>query len=530
MPPDFATTDTAPEVAPDIAPGTGPDTAPDTVPNTVPNIVPGANPLGVAIIGAGFGGIGMAIRLKQQGRTDFLVFEQADDIGGTWRDNHYPGCACDIPASLYSFSFATNGRWSRRYPTQPEILAYLRACVDRFGVRSHLRLGLGLVAARFDAGTGLWQLSLTDGSAAAARALVVSVGQLHTPFVPDLPNLESFAGPRFHSACWDHAVDLGGKRVAVIGSGASAVQFVPRIAEQAASVTVYQRTAPWILPKRDPVNGLLKRSVMARCAPARRLARAWTFLAHDWRAVGFVWAPWLLTAVERRARSFAKRELANGDVRTAVTPDYRIGCKRILLSNDFLAALNRPTVAVVTDPIASVSPTSVVTADGSARPADVLVFATGFRASQPLSGVCIIGPSGQSLADAWRDGMAARLGVAVAGFPNLFLLGGPNTSLGHNSVVFMLEAQIGHILRCLRRLGGHRALDVRPEAQARFLAWLDRRMRRTVWLSGCRSWYLDRSGRNTTLWPGFAAGYWLRMRQPIGEAYRVTPRNRIPDD
>ncbi|HET6608627.1 MAG TPA: NAD(P)/FAD-dependent oxidoreductase [Rhodopila sp.] len=478
-------------------------------------------PLGVAVIGAGFGGIGMAIRLKQSGRNDFLLIEQAGDIGGTWRDNRYPGCACDIPASLYSFSFATNGAWSRRYPTQAEILAYLHDCVDRFGIRPHLRLGQRLEEAAFDIDEAVWRLRLADGSALVARALVVSVGQLHSPSIPDFAGLERFSGPSFHSSRWDPAIDLTGKRVAVIGTGASAIQFVPQIAPAAASVTLYQRTASWILPKQDPVAGRLRRWIFSRSAPLRRLVRTWTFLAHDARAVGFVWAPSLLTAVERRARSFAKRELDDGALREAVTPDYRIGCKRVLLSNDFLAALNRPNVSVVTDGIDAVTSQAIVTADGSVRPADVLIFATGFRATESMSGLRITGPSGRTLTDAWRDGMKARLGVAVAGFPNLFLLGGPNTGLGHNSVVFMLEAQIGHILRCIRLLRTRRVLEVRADAQARFLAWLDRRMSRTVWLSGCRSWYLDRSGRNTTLWPGFAAGYWLRLRLPAGRAYRA---------
>ena len=475
----------------------------------------------VAIIGAGFGGIGMAIRLKSAAIDDFVLIEQASEIGGTWRDNVYPGCACDIPAALYSFSFATNFTWTRRYPTQPEIQSYLLDCVARFGIRPHLRLGAALAEAVFDPDRSLWRLRLADGVRIEARVLVVAAGLLQRPAIPSIPGLPGFAGARFHSARWDHGVELAGKRVAVIGTGASAVQLVPVIAETAASVTLYQRTPSWILPKADPGVGPWQLWMLRHVVAARRLLRAWVYWTHEARAVGFTQAPWLMRAVERRARSYAKSVLAEGEVRQAVTPDYLIGCKRVLLSNDFLPALNRPNVAVVTAPIARITASGVVTAEGRERAADVLVFATGFQATDPLGAVRIVGRDGLTLAEAWREGMQAWFGVAVAGFPNLFLLGGPNTGLGHNSVVFMLEAQIGHVLRCLRlmRRDGVAVMEVPAEAQARFVARLRRWMARTVWLSGCRSWYLDRFGRNTTLWPGFSAGYWLRLR--------VVPASRL---
>jgi cation diffusion facilitator CzcD-associated flavoprotein CzcO len=475
----------------------------------------------IAIVGAGFGGIGMAIRLKQAGRHDFVLIEQATDIGGTRRDNTYPGCACDIPAQLYSFSFAPNGGWSRRYPTQPEIQRYLLDCVERFGVRPHLRLGSGLAEAVFDPAETVWRLRLTDGERLSARVLILSVAMLHRPFTPAIAGIERFRGAVFHSARWDHAVALAGKRIAVVGSGASAIQFVPRITEAAAGVTLYQRTPSWILPKSDPAVGAARRWALRHVPLLRRALRAWEFWAHEARAVGFVLAPWLMRAAERRARGFAKRQVADAAVREVVTPGYLIGCKRVLLSNDFLPALNRPDVEVVTSPISRVTADGVVTADGRERAADVLILATGFQATDPLGEMRVAGRDGVPLTEVWRGGMEARLGLAMAGFPNLFLLGGPNTGLGHNSVVFMLEAQIGHILRCLRLMGRRRAvvMEVRTEAQARFGTWLRRRMARTVWLSGCRSWYLDRFGRNTTLWPGFAVGYWVRVRGRGG--YRV---------
>jgi len=477
----------------------------------------------IAIVGAGFGGIGMAIRLKQAGRHDFVLIEQASDIGGSWRDNTYPGCACDIPALLYSFSFAPNGDWTRRYPTQPEIQRYLLDCVERFGVRPHLRLGSGVAEAVFDPSEAVWRLKLANDDRLSARVLILSVAMLHRPFIPATEGIERFRGAVFHSARWDHAVSLAGKRIAVIGSGASAIQFVPRIAEVAAGVTLYQRTPSWILPKADPAVGPARRWALRHVPLLRRVLRAWEFWAHEARAVGFVRAPWLMRAAERRARGFAKRHITDTAVREAVTPDYLIGCKRVLLSNDFLPTLNRPDVEVVTSPIVQVTADGVVTADGRVRAAEVLILATGFRATEPLGDMRVMGPDGVSLAEAWRDGMAARLGLAVAGFPNLFLLGGPNTGLGHNSVVFMLEAQIGHILRCLRVMErrGAAVMEVRVEAQARFATWLGRRMARTVWLSGCRSWYLDRFGRNTTLWPGFAFGYWARVLGRVARGYRV---------
>lgn len=477
--------------------------------------------LGIAIVGAGFGGIGMAIRLKQSGHTDFRLFEQADGIGGTWRDNLYPGCACDIPASLYSYSFATSSAWSRRYPSQGEILTYLRDCVDHSGIRPFLRLGCSLQEATFDPAVSVWRLRLSDGTLVSARVLIVSAGLLSRPKIPDLPGLDRFAGPQFHSARWDYSVDLAGRRVAVIGTGASAIQFIPQIAPKVASLDLYQRTPPWVLPKSDPVSGPAWRFAMRQSALLRHVVRSWTFLRHDMRAIGFVLAPSLMRSVQRRSRSFLKRELKDDALRAAVTPDYQIGCKRILLTSDYLPTLNRPNVSLIAEPVSHMTRDAIVTGDGASRPADVLIFATGFRATEPLARIRILGRNGVPLSETWHDGMAAWLGIAVAGYPNLFLLGGPNIGLGHNSIVFMLETQIKHVLRCLRFMRGRRMIEVRPDAQHAFLAWLRRRMERTVWLSGCGSWYLDHCGNNTTLWPGFAAGYWIKTLVRPEHIYRL---------
>ncbi|MEJ0017347.1 MAG: NAD(P)/FAD-dependent oxidoreductase [Acetobacteraceae bacterium] len=486
---------------------------------------------GIAIVGAGFAGIGMAIRLRQAGRDDFVLLEQADAVGGTWRDNTYPGCACDIPSHLYSLSFAPNAEWSRRYPTQAEIRAYLEDCVDRFGLRPHLRLGVRLAEARFAEGEGAWHLEAACGTVFAARILVLAMGMLHRPAMPELAGIDSFRGSVFHSARWNHNEDLAGRRVAVIGSGASAVQFVPLVAAQAARLTLFQRTPGWILPKHDPPSNARTRWALRHVPLLRRALRAGVYWSHEMRAWGFVRFPGLLTAAERRARSHAKRQLDDDALREVLTPADRMGCKRILLSNDFLPSLNRPNVQVVTEAIERIVPEGVVTIDGREHAADVLICATGFQASDPLGPVRVVGRDGVTLREAWRERMHAHLGLVVPGFPNMFLLGGPNTGLGHNSVVFMLEAQIGHVLRCLRwlRRRSEAVVEARPEALAGFMRWLDARMQRTIWLSGCKSWYLDRNGRNTTLWPGFSLGYWLRTWRVSRRDYRVAAAGRQGD-
>jgi cation diffusion facilitator CzcD-associated flavoprotein CzcO len=477
----------------------------------------------VAIVGAGFGGIGMAIRLKRAGRDDFVILEEADKIGGTWRDNTYPGCTCDIPSHLYSLSFAPQAAWSRRYASQPEIYRYLEDCINRFGLRPHLRLGVCLKKATFDSTAGLWRLQTDPGPEMAAQVLVLATGMLHRPAIPVLPGIESFGGATFHSARWDHAVDLRGRRVAVIGTGASAVQLVPHVAAQAARLLLFQRTPAWVLPKPDPPFGPRHRWAMRHVPLLRRALRAWLYWSHEVRGAGFVLFPGLMAGPERRARSHAKRQLGDGELRTLLTPSYHMGCKRILLSDDFYPSLSRANVQLVSAPIEGVLPDGLVTADGVEHRADVLVFATGFRATDPIGPIEVVGCNGVTLSAAWRDGAQAHLGVAVAGFPNLFLLGGPNTGLGHNSVLFMLEAQIRHVVRCLRLLRLRKAIsiEVRQEVQAAFARRLDRWMRRTVWLSGCRSWYLDRNGRNATLWPGFSVGYWFQMRLISARHYRL---------
>jgi cation diffusion facilitator CzcD-associated flavoprotein CzcO len=478
----------------------------------------------VAIIGAGFGGIGMAIRLKRAGRHDFVVIEQADKVGGAWRDNTYPGCTCDIPSHLYSLSFAPKADWSRWYASQPEIYQYLEDCIDRFGLRPHLRLKVSLKKAAFDSAAGLWRMQTDPGPDLAARLLVLATGMLHRPAIPALRGIGSFRGAMFHSARWDHAVEMRGKRVAVIGTGASAVQLVPHVAGQAAHLALFQRTPAWVLPKPDSPLGPRRRWAMRHVPLLRRALRAWLYWSHEVRGLGFVHFPGLMAGPERHARSHAKRQLGDSGLRALLTPSDRMGCKRILLSDDFYPSLNRPNVQLVCAPITDVLSDGLVTADGVEHRTDILVFATGFQATEPIGPIEVVGRNGVTLSAAWHNGVHAHLGLAVAGFPNLFLLGGPNTGLGHNSVLFMLEAQICHVLRCLRLLRLRKAvsIEVRQEVQAAFARRLDGWMGRTVWLSGCRSWYLDRNGRNTTLWPGLSVGYWSRVRRTSARKYQLT--------
>jgi cation diffusion facilitator CzcD-associated flavoprotein CzcO len=490
--------------------------------------------LDAIIIGSGFGGLCAAIKLREAGFNRLVVLEKADKLGGTWRDNTYPGCACDIPSLLYSLSFAPHAGWSRMYPTQPEIRAYLEDCVERFALAPHIRLGTRVESLVFDETSGLWIVQ-TSGehltphvtTRFTARYVVSAVGGLSRPAMPTLPGLDTFAGPAFHSARWDHSVDLRGQHVVVIGTGASAIQFVPQIAPQVARLTLLQRTAPWVLPKADRALGERERWALRHVPLFATLWRWKIYWQQEMLALGFTRKVELLDRARRMGLRLLKRQVASDELRARLTPGYVPGCKRILISNDYYPALARTNVAVETAPIVEVLPHAVVTGGSEGEPrtehrADVLIYATGFLASDPVGALNIVGRGGVTLANAWRDGMHAYLGITVPGFPNLFLLSGPNTGLGHNSVIFMFEAQIGYVLDCIRtmRRAGVRTLEVRTGAERDYDAALQRRLRRTVWATGCKSWYLDSHGRNVTLWPGFTVDYWRRLRRVDWRAYR----------
>jgi cation diffusion facilitator CzcD-associated flavoprotein CzcO len=475
----------------------------------------------VAIIGSGFGGLGAAIRLKREGFDDFRVYERAADVGGTWRDNTYPGCACDVQSHLYSFSFAPNPDWTHNYSPQPEIWDYLRRCARDFGILPHVSFKQEVREAVWDEAARLWRLETSRGTYTAA-VLVMAAGALSEPALPDLPGLAGFEGRSFHSARWDHDCDLKGKRVAVVGTGASAVQFVPHVQPLASKLYVFQRTPAWIMPRGDRAFTRFERRLFQSLPAAQAALRGGIYLLRELLVFGFRHV-WLSRAVRRLALRHLERSVPDPELRARLTPDYEIGCKRILVSNDYLPALARPNVEVVTDPIEQVRAGSILTRDGAERHVDAIIFGTGFRVTDPPLAGHVRGRDGHTLAEVWAGSPRAHLGTTVAGFPNLFILMGPNTGLGHTSVVYMIEAQIEHLSEALRHMRRHglASIEPRPEAQARFVAGVEKRMRGTVWTAGgCGSWYLDRTGRNSTLWPDFT---WRFRRR----AARLDPREYV---
>jgi len=476
----------------------------------------------VAVIGAGFAGLGMAIGLRGAGIDDFVILERAGNLGGTWRDNTYPGCACDVAAHLYSFSFAPNPDWTRVYAPWHEIQAYLQRTADEHGLRRHLRLHTEVTALHFDEQRALWRLTTAAGERLTARHVVNATGPLSRPSLPAIEGRESFAGHAFHSAAWDHDYPLAGKRVAVIGTGASAIQIIPAIAPQVRALTVFQRSAPWVVPRYDRAYGPLARRLLRHSA-LRRALRWLTYWRYELFGFGIIGYRFASRLLERLGRWQLERQVADPALREQLRPDFQIGCKRILVSDDYYPALTRGNVALVTSGIERITAAGVVDGDGVEHELDAIVYATGFRATDFLAPMRVHGRGGLELRAAWARSAAHYLGIHLSGFPNLHLLLGPNTGLGHNSVVFMLEAQIAYILRAIRRarLAGGAALDVRAPVQRAYSEGLQQALRGTSWLSGCRSWYLDEHGRNTTLWPGFSLGYWWRTRGFESEDYEL---------
>jgi cation diffusion facilitator CzcD-associated flavoprotein CzcO len=470
----------------------------------------------VLIIGTGFAGLGMAIRLKQAGIHDFTILEQAPSLGGTWRDNHYPGAACDVPSPLYSFSFEPNPRWSRMFAPQKEILAYLEHCADKYDLRRHIEFDCGVKRAVFDDKKGLWTVTTSNGKTLRARALVAGCGGLSRPSLPDIAGLKSFEGKVFHTARWDHSYALAGKRVAVIGTGASAIQVVPAIAPLVAKLDVYQRTPPWIIPKPDPSFSERTQEVFAKVPGVQTFTRNAIYWLLEAFALGFVVDPRLMKPRQNQALKYLARAVKDPVLREKLTPKYTIGCKRILFTNDYFPAMQRENVALVTDSIAHVDQRGIVTSDGVKREVDAIVLATGFQAAEACAPFEVVGRRGQDLNETWANGAEAYLGTTVAGFPNFFTIVGPNTGLGHSSMVFMIESQVQYILGALQHMRAKnvKTLDVRDGAQTQYNQRLHQRLDKTVWSKGgCTSWYQTRSGKNTTLWPGFTFEYRLKTRK-----------------
>lgn len=478
----------------------------------------------VIIVGTGFAGLGTAIRLKQAGIHDFVLLEKEDDLGGTWRDNTYPGCACDVPSLMYSFSFEQNPNWSRMFAEQQEIRDYLRHCADKYGVRKHIRYGVEFTGAEWDEREHMWHVATGDGTEYVGKALVSGLGALHLPSYPELSGIDRFEGEVFHSAAWNHDFDLAGKRVAVVGTGASAIQFVPQIAKQVSRLHLFQRTPPWIQAKPDRPIPQRVRQWFRRIPLLQRAVRTAIYWTLEFRSVAVIQSPRLVRLSEKLAKRYIRKEVKDPEVAKAVTPDYSMGCKRILLSSDYYPALNRSNVDLCTSGVEEVRERSVVTGDGEEHPVDAIIYGTGFHVIDAFDHLAIVGRDGRKLRDAWRDGMEAHLGITVSGFPNLFFLLGPNTGLGHNSVVFMIESQINYVLSCLRPLLSGKAgrLDVRQSAQDKFNEEIQSELSGAVWSAGgCRSWYVDANGVNRTLWPGFSWKYWLRTRKVDPADYEI---------
>ncbi len=506
--------------------------APEQLPTVRAPVSPTVLPsrVRVLVVGTGFAGLGTAIRLRQEGETDFAVLERGASVGGTWRDNSYPGCACDVPSHLYSFSFAPNPHWSRAFSPQPEIHAYLERTAEQFGVLPHVHFGTELLAARYDDVSAVWHVETSRG-AVTADVLVLGSGGLSEPSIPQVPGLDRFEGTTFHSATWDHEHDLTGRRVAVIGTGASAIQFVPHVQRLAARMTLFQRTAPWVMPRRDRAITALERRLFTAVPAAQKLNRAGIYVGRESWLIGFTMKPRLMGLAERIARLHLRRQVPDPVLRDRLTPRLRLGCKRVLLSNDYYPALSQPNADVVPDPILAVTANAVVTQGPGGRrvehPTDTIIFGTGFQVSDPPIAERVYGADGRSLRQEWAEnGMAALHGVTMAGFPNLFLLVGPNTGLGHTSIVYMIEAQIAYVLDALAqmRATGVASVALRREVQDTWNTGLQEALAGTVWnAGGCSSWYLDRNGRNTTLWPTFTLPYRRTLSRFGVTLYDTTP-------
>ena len=477
----------------------------------------------LVITGAGFAGIGLAVRLLQSGEDDFVICERNDSVGGTWFEHTYPGCGCDIPTHLYSYSFARNPNWSRLFPKQGEILGYLRAIAEEHGVLEHIRFSTEMVRSRWDEAAGIWRVRTSDGEL-TCDVLVSAIGATAEPDEPDIPGLESFAGHRFHSARWDWDHSLDNERVAVLGTGPAAAQFVPEIQPQVGSLAVFQRTPPWVIPHFDrPVPGA-ERLVYRLLPRAMDVQRNVFFALYEATGIGFRGQTRLIAPIEALGRAHLRRQVSDRALRAKLEPHYRFGCKRPILSNTYYPALTRDNVEVVTDPIARVEGSEIVTADGTRREVDTIVTAIGYRYGRSLLVDRVAGAGGRTLGEVWDRSPRAYLGTMVPGFPNFFILLGPN-SIGINSVIFSLEAQIAYVMDALRVMESEGAarLELRPEALDAFVAECDARSDGSVWTAGgCKAYYVDDNGRNFGIYPGFASEYRWRTRRFDPAPYLLT--------
>ncbi|TGM61611.1 flavin-containing monooxygenase [Leptospira adleri] len=480
--------------------------------------------LDAVIVGTGFAGLGMGVRLKEKGIHSFVILEQADGVGGTWRDNHYPGAACDVQSHLYSFSFERNPNWSRMYGLQSEILEYLNHCTDKYDLRQHIRFNTSAESAVFDERSGLWNVKSSNGNSFRTKCLINGSGGLSRPALPDVPGLKKFKGKMFHSARWDHSYDLDGKTVGVIGTGASAIQIVPAIQPSVKKLDLFQRTAPWVIAKPDRAISNFERGLFRFFPPAQWLFRLAIYWMLEFRVIAFTIHPGLMKVLEFFAKGYIRKNVKDPVLRKKVTPNFTIGCKRVLISNEYYGALQKPNVEVITTGIQEIKENGVVTLDGKEHRVDALILATGFQAAEAMSPFEVKGLGGLDLNDAWKDGAEAYLGTTVSGFPNMFLIVGPNTGLGHSSMVLMIESQINYALQCILSLRKKKLkfINVMKEAQDRYNRKIQARLEKSIWnTGGCVSWYRTKNGKNTTLWPGFTFEFRLKTKSVNFSHYEV---------
>jgi cation diffusion facilitator CzcD-associated flavoprotein CzcO len=474
----------------------------------------------VAVLGAGFSGMAMAIALKKAGFGDFTIYEKADDFGGTWRENTYPGVACDVPSHLYSLSYEPNPRWTKRYSPGQEIWDYMRGVAKRRDLYSHARFGKKVTGIRHDGRK--WRVDFADASQAAADVVISALGGLHEPNVPEFEGASNFKGPIFHTAQWRHDIDLKGKRVAVVGSAASAVQVIPAIAEKVAHLDVYQRTANWIMPRMSYGYPAWARGLFERVPPLARLYRGWYFSMLEGRHRAFRKEDnWTKRFVRRVFEKHLSAQVADTELKRKLTPKYPVGCKRILVADDYFPAIQRENVDLVIAAIDRFEEKGVRTKDGKLREADVIILATGFKPFNLLDSIEVAGPAGATLRETWSHGVTAHRTVAVPGFPNFFLLLGPNSGLGHNSVILMIEAQVNYVMQLMERISEGATIEPSPDAARAYDERLQRELSDRVWAANCGAWYVDERGRNFTLYPNTVREYLKEMREPVAAEYIV---------
>lgn len=485
------------------------------------------NNLSVIITGTGFSGLCVGIQLKKMGFHHFKIVEKSNEIGGTWRDNHYPGAACDVKSNLYSFSFEPNPHWSRVYSPQAEILEYTRYCARKYGLEEHIILNWEVKAANYDEKSSTWELKNQEGNKLKANLFIIGNGPLHIPSLPDIEGIHDFKGTVFHSSNWNHQYDLNGKSVCVIGTGASAIQFVPEIQPKVKKLYLMQRTAPWVLPKPDGTFSALQSVLFEKLPITQKLDRGLNYLINEAQVVGMMYYDKILKAGELIGKYHINKYIKDKELRKKLTPTFKLGCKRVLLSNNYYPALAQSNVEVVTDGIQKFTKDSVVTNDGKSRKIDAVIMGTGFHVSDSFSYYDIIGKNGIALKEAFATAPETYMGATAHHFPNLFFMLGPNTGLGHNSMIYMIESQANYIVDAVKKMQekGLKSIEVKKEIQDNFNEEIQQKLKGSIWLSGCNSWYISEDGKNHTLWPGFTFEFWNRTKTINLKDYEVEPIN-----